>query len=59
MEDGWFVGVQGTWGSPTGRRADVGGGLRARARFDRLDILLLKWETKGYILAVWDPSSSY
>lgn len=55
MEDGWFVGVQGTWGSPT----DVGGGLRARARFDRLDILLLKWETTGYILAVWDPSSSY
>lgn len=49
LEKGWVVGVQGTWGRPTGRRADLGGDLRARARFNCVDSCLLKWETKDDI----------
>lgn len=58
-ENGWDVGVQGAWGRPTGRRAYLGGNLRVRARFNHWNILLLQWETEGYMLFVWDPTSFY
>lgn len=59
LENRWVVGVQDTWGRRTGRRADLGGDLRARARFHRVDSRLLKWETNNDILLVWGPSSFY
>lgn len=46
-------------GRPIGRKADPGGNLRARASFNHREILLLKWETKDYMLFVWDRSSFY
>ena len=48
--------MQGCRGRPTGRVADPGGNLRARAKFAHFAILLLKWEAKA---SMWDPSSLF
>lgn len=48
----WRLG--GVQGRPAGRRADLGGNLRARAKFAHFDFLLLKWETED---SLWNPAS--
>lgn len=53
LDSGWDAGMQ---GRPTGSRTDLGGNLRARAKFAHFDLPLLKWETKD---PTWDPSSFF